>query len=376
MSTSNGSDSAPNLRILSPLTEDIHNRASEDNLREDEPDDDRPQARTLQEARAQKDPWAPIVLSLDGGGIKGLSELFILLKIMDEISSLIRVESNPEDAALFAFLNDPTLLPCYFFDFMVGTSTGGLIAVMLGRLRMSIPDAIKAYWCFGNDIFRPRRFIRSYSSTKLKDAVVRVIRSNCGCHVTGTGCCDMEPLRQYDFVEKDDLSYRGRNGWRNLNFTCKTALVAQRKEKGAQVTHLFRSYNHTQRFEGDLRELNPRTIGRYNLRIWQACRASSAAPLYFKKMKIDPDEFLDGGVGNNNPSDIAWFEAKLMLKPLLGSRTTPDNRKVAAMLRHTSSMTLGAHIADPSETSEPRSSLLFQLHAQNYPGSQAFTRNL
>lgn len=29
------------------------------------------------------------------------------------------------DHELFAFAKEPGLLPCYFFDFMVGTSTGG-----------------------------------------------------------------------------------------------------------------------------------------------------------------------------------------------------------------------------------------------------------
>lgn len=29
------------------------------------------------------------------------------------------------DDELFAFSKDPAILPCYFFDFMVGTSTGG-----------------------------------------------------------------------------------------------------------------------------------------------------------------------------------------------------------------------------------------------------------
>ena len=64
----------------------------------------------------------PRLLSLDGGGVRGLSSLLILREIMEEI----RRQSGAEE----------TPLPCQYFDLIGGTSTGGLIAVMLGRLRM------------------------------------------------------------------------------------------------------------------------------------------------------------------------------------------------------------------------------------------------
>lgn len=64
----------------------------------------------------------PRVLSLDGGGVRGLSSLLILKEIMAEIG---RSAETEQDA-----------LPCEFFDLIGGTSTGGLIALMLGRLRM------------------------------------------------------------------------------------------------------------------------------------------------------------------------------------------------------------------------------------------------
>jgi predicted acylesterase/phospholipase RssA len=46
--------------------------------------------------------------------------------------------------------------------------------------------------------------------------------------------------------------------------------------------------------------------------IWQAARATSAAPTFFKRLKIGPnhaqEEFLDGGMGSNNPTKLLMEE--------------------------------------------------------------------
>jgi len=54
------------------------------------------------------------LLALDGGGIRGISSLMILNQLMEKI--------DPE--------NPPK--PCDCFDLIGGTSTGGIIAIMLG----------------------------------------------------------------------------------------------------------------------------------------------------------------------------------------------------------------------------------------------------
>jgi Patatin-like phospholipase len=64
----------------------------------------------------------PRLLSMDGGGVRGLSSLLILKEIMLEIKRRKTLDKIP--------------LPCDYFDLMGGTSTGGVIAIMLGRLRM------------------------------------------------------------------------------------------------------------------------------------------------------------------------------------------------------------------------------------------------
>ena len=68
------------------------------------------------------------ILTLDGGGVRGLSGVLILkflmmrLKFEEEKRTGKKLPDYPE--------------PWKYFDLICGTSTGGLLALMLGRLRM------------------------------------------------------------------------------------------------------------------------------------------------------------------------------------------------------------------------------------------------
>jgi patatin-like phospholipase/acyl hydrolase len=75
------------------------------------------------------------LLCLDGGGVRGLSSLQILKQLME----LIDHENPPK--------------PCEYFDMIGGTSTGGLIAIMLGRLRMGVDECIEEYKRLSSDVF-------------------------------------------------------------------------------------------------------------------------------------------------------------------------------------------------------------------------------
>ena len=82
--------------------------------------------------------------------------------------------------------------------------------------------------------------------------------------------------------------------------------------RGTRVPYLFRTYRHPRIY--DLLERNPDHIDNYP--IWQVGRATSAAPTYFKAMKIREDddkfEFVDGGFGTNNPSEEVYRSVKQM----------------------------------------------------------------
>ena len=70
------------------------------------------------------------ILSIDGGGVRGISTLYILKELMGQIARE-HAANNPDAPEI-------SPLPCEYFDLICGTSTGGLIALMLGRLRMVI----------------------------------------------------------------------------------------------------------------------------------------------------------------------------------------------------------------------------------------------
>jgi patatin-like phospholipase/acyl hydrolase len=62
------------------------------------------------------------ILSLDGGGIRGISELVILEEIMHRLERALKKESLSSGRVL---QETTPLLPADYFDMICGTSTGG-----------------------------------------------------------------------------------------------------------------------------------------------------------------------------------------------------------------------------------------------------------
>ena len=75
-------------------------------------------------------------------------------------------------------------IPCDRFDLIVGTSTGGLIALMLGRLNMPVNDAIGAYETLLKNVFgkgkkwrlNPLSSAPWYSADNLKEAINKIAK--------------------------------------------------------------------------------------------------------------------------------------------------------------------------------------------------------
>ncbi|KAH3913970.1 hypothetical protein HBH56_096710 [Parastagonospora nodorum] len=214
------------------------------------------------------------LLALDGGGVRGLSALMILEKLMEAVDP----DAPPK--------------PCDYFDMVGGTSTGGLIAVMLGRLRMSVADCITAYLSLSNRVFRKTQH-RVTVKGKMQgrfdaEELARAVK---------------EVVKQQGLPEDVLLKDAPEAG-------CKVFVCATSKETNETVC--LTSYR-TPRGNSDL--LNSVTI-------WEACRATSAATSFFDPIAVGRfgEEFVDGATGANNPVREVWDQAQLAwgLEPLEG----------------------------------------------------------
>ena len=82
----------------------------------------------------------------DGGGVSGLSSLLILQTMMKYINAaILEKRRNRRGYEIVG--------PQQIFDLVAGTSTGGLITIILGKLGMTIEECIKAYHELSRSIF-------------------------------------------------------------------------------------------------------------------------------------------------------------------------------------------------------------------------------
>jgi len=98
-----------------------------------------------------------------------------ILFILQELMGRIRLEEGLHEIPL----------PCDRFDLIVGTSTGGLIALMLGRLNMPVNDAIGAYENLSKNVFgkgkkwrlSPFSSAPQYSAKNLQNAIYTIAQA-------------------------------------------------------------------------------------------------------------------------------------------------------------------------------------------------------
>lgn len=119
-----------------------------------------------------------MLLFADGGGVRGLSTLLILQGLMSQINKSIRDLGDSEDP-------HRDVEPHEIFELVAGTSTGGLIAIMLGKLGMTIEECIEAYHELSRTIFGKRTLggratfgldIPKYSGSRLRGAVCKLLK--------------------------------------------------------------------------------------------------------------------------------------------------------------------------------------------------------
>ena len=107
----------------------------------------------------ERNPNAPLrLLSLDGGGVRGLSSLMVLEDLMENIAE------EEKRLGLRPRSDETRLKPCDYFDLIGGTSTGGIIAVLLGRLRLDCRQCIDIYTELAEEIFKNDRVLKVFGS--------------------------------------------------------------------------------------------------------------------------------------------------------------------------------------------------------------------
>jgi len=191
------------------------------------------------------------ILSLDGGGIKGVFSAAVLAAIEQDLSVTITDH----------------------FDLIVGTSTGGIIALGLG-LGLSPRQIVDFYMHNGPVIFAgagcirslQHCFFRKFPQEKLKDALT-------------------DPQVFGDKI---------------LGQSSKRLVITY--NLGEDDVYLFKTPHH-ERLKRD-----------WKVPAWQVALATSAAPSYFPASRhVDNLRHIDGGVWANNPILVGVVEAVSML---------------------------------------------------------------
>lgn len=195
------------------------------------------------------------VLALDGGGVRGIFT-----------------------AALLAGLEEDTGRPVVdHFDLVVGTSTGGIVALGLGAG------------------LRPREILDFYLSES-----GRIFANRFGWRLT------RRPFAAKYRPKRLEAALRRTFGDVLLGESL-VPLVIPSFNLGENAVYLFKTPHH-ERLKRD-----------YRLPMWAVAMATSAAPTYFPAFRLPGDHvrLIDGGVWANNPAMVGVTEAVSMFgRPL------------------------------------------------------------
>jgi uncharacterized protein len=186
------------------------------------------------------------ILSIDGGGSRGLFAAAVLAAAEDDLGT--RIVDH--------------------FDLLSGTSTGGIIAIALG-LGFTPREIVDFYVDHSPGIFR-----NPFSLRSLQQWVIRK-------------------------YPRKPLERALRNTFQQRGFGESTKrLVIPSYNLGADDVYIFRTAHH-ERLKRD-----------FKVPAWQVAAATTAAPTFFSAFRgVQGLRLIDGGVWANNPAMVAVVEA-------------------------------------------------------------------
>jgi patatin-like phospholipase/acyl hydrolase len=227
------------------------------------------------------------ILSIDGGGIRGIISCVILKYIEEQLQK----HDNPN-----AKIGD-------YFDLIAGSSTGGLITALLlfpdghKNAKYSVEEALNLYAKNGEKIFEVSFFehlLNPFGLLKEKISDKNL---------------EKQLLDVFDALELKDMA--------------KPCLITS-YDITARKALLFTSHNAHEPIK--------------NFYVKDVCRATAAAPTYFEPAQIysiykQKYTLIDGGVYANNPALCAYAEArKIEFSKVLKNKQKPDFPSVNDMI--------------------------------------------
>ncbi|KAH7319133.1 hypothetical protein BKA65DRAFT_556563 [Rhexocercosporidium sp. MPI-PUGE-AT-0058] len=231
----------------------------------------------------RKPPLAGVrVLCLDGGGVRGIMQLTYLKYIEAELGGSIPIQS--------------------FFDLAIGTSIGGIVVLGLFSNGWTVTECTAEFKSLCKEAFPGSwwhmpvlesigsTFVSRYPADKLEAALKKAFTQDA----------------------------------RMLGHPCSRQVATQSNTKIAVTSSVFSSgqgciFTNYNRLELPHADRPPYSfireqIAEKGIRVWEAARASSAAPTWFDEFyhANSGQNFLDGGLYNNNPINIAFWEQRLI----------------------------------------------------------------
>ncbi|CAL8261064.1 unnamed protein product [Merluccius merluccius] len=203
------------------------------------------------------------LLSIDGGGLRGL----LALQTLHKLEAL-------------------TGKPIYqLFDYICGVSTGAILGFMLGLFQFPLSECDDMYRKLGSDVFKQNRIV---GTVKM------------GWNHAFYDSETWEKILK-EKIGSDLLVETSRNP------KCpKVSAVSTIVNRGTPLkAYVFRNYNL-------LPGVRSHYLGGCQHQLWQALRASSAAPGYFQEFALGADLHQDGGLLINNPTALAIHECQCL----------------------------------------------------------------
>ncbi|KAL7628590.1 hypothetical protein AAE478_000105 [Parahypoxylon ruwenzoriense] len=274
------------------------------------------------------------LLALDGGGIRGICELRVLDEIMRRVQKEQGLAKLPR--------------PCDYFHLMAGTSTGGLVAILLSRFRMTTKEAIDAYYDFSGRIFSKKNKKGLIGHSFGEEILEKIIKEMVDAYGVGELMLDAEPTAQSKAFVCTQPAYRqgrpvrfrtyeppptrrdtlevpspsgsstSRSPSTSSSPSAPSPPPSSSSSSSVDASRPTSPSPKSNQTSTTLAASDPWN-GYRDIKIWEAARATTAAPSYFKKIVLrrgdSTEAFVDGAMGSNNPASELVDEATALFGP-------------------------------------------------------------